>query len=69
MADYCKQCSESIFGEDYGELKGISTESDTYMDWYADVICEGCGYIQVDHDGVCVHHNEKGHKNAPVLGD
>lgn len=54
MADFCKQCSISSFGEDYGDLKGLSTDADTAKEMYPIVICEGCGPIQVDHDGVCV---------------
>lgn len=42
MSDYCKQCNESIFGEDYGDFKGETG-------W---VLCEGCGEsIKVDLEG------------------
>lgn len=54
MADFCKQCSTAIFGEDFRELAGLSTADDTAQGLYALVICEGCGYTQVDHDGACV---------------
>lgn len=54
MADFCKLCSEDIFGEDYGDLKGLSSVEDTAKGMYAVVICEGCGPTQVDHNGVCV---------------
>jgi hypothetical protein len=51
MADFCKECSIEIFGEDFGDLANISTPEDTEKELYACVICEGCGYIQVDHTG------------------
>ena len=54
MADFCKECSILMFGTDYRELAGISTEADTKNGLFANVICEGCGFIQVDHDGKCV---------------
>lgn len=57
MADFCKQCSEYHFGQDYHDLKGLSTEEDTKNGLYADAICEGCGFIQVDHEGKCVTHD------------
>lgn len=62
MADFCKQCSIEIFGEDFGDLRGLSTPGDTEQGLYAVVICEGCGGTQVDHEGKCVSdHCLKGH--------
>lgn len=61
MADFCKQCSISHFGEDYGDLKNpLPLEPDYF--WPA--LCEGCGVIQVDSDGACVSEDclENGHK-------
>ena len=52
MADFCKQCSEK-----YGinnDFKGLSTPKDTNNKLYCVVLCEGCGYIQVDHTGKCI---------------
>lgn len=50
MADFCKQCSEELFGEDFGDLKGLCTEGD-----FVQTICEGCGFdCVVDHEGRCV---------------
>jgi len=54
MARFCKQCSIDIFGEDFKELAGITTEEDWKSGMAAVVICEGCGSIQVDPDGNCV---------------
>ena len=54
MADFCKECSIEVFGEDFGDLKGLCDEG--YMSL---AICEGgCGdevhMIFVDHNGVRV---------------
>lgn len=54
MADYCQQCSLEIFGEDFKELAGITTAENEHDKEYAVVLCEGCGPIQVDNDGVCL---------------
>lgn len=66
MADFCKQCSEEYFDKDYGDLKGLISEEEVKKGMAAVVICEGCGAIQVDHEGVCQGrclnptHKEKG---------
>ena len=54
MADFCKQCSIKEFGEDFQDLAGFSTETDTKDGLFPVVMCEGCGPIQVDHTGKCV---------------
>lgn len=54
MADFCKECSVEMFGKDFEELAGLSTEKDTAAGLFPVVICEGCGPIQVDHTGKCV---------------
>lgn len=64
MADFCKQCSENTFGEDFCDLAGITTNVNTRHKEYASVICEGCGPTLVDHTGQCVnpeclHHHGK----------
>lgn len=55
MADFCKQCSTKNFGEDNGDLRGLSTDSHTKDELFAHVICEGCGVTLVDHEGRCVN--------------
>jgi len=50
MADFCKQCSEALLGEDFGELRGLCGEGQT-----VEVLCEGCGPTIVNEDGVCVN--------------
>jgi hypothetical protein len=57
MADFCKQCSIDMFGEDFGDLAGITTEEDTANNRFVLVICEGCGPTDVDHTGKCVSGN------------
>lgn len=49
MADFCKECSEEIFGEDLGDLTDLCKENEMIS-----VLCEGCGYIYVDHKGIRV---------------
>lgn len=54
MADFCKQCSIDIFGEDFRELANITTPEETAKELYAHVLCEECGPILVDHNGIKV---------------
>ena len=54
MADFCRQCSLANFGEDYGDLAGITTEVNEKNNFYCVVLCEGCGAIQVDSKGNCI---------------
>jgi hypothetical protein len=54
MADFCKQCSEELFGKDFGDLKGLISEEEVKKGFGAVVICESCGYTLVDHEGRCV---------------
>jgi hypothetical protein len=54
MADFCKQCSIATFGSDYKDFHRLSTPEDTEKGLYCWVLCEGCGDIQVDHDGACI---------------
>lgn len=67
MADFCKQCSISEFGEDFRDLAigddlrpdsdlAAAKPTDRYL-----VLCEGCGLLDgrqphtvVDKDGTCV---------------
>lgn len=57
MADFCRQCSLRIFGQDFGDLKHLVTEEQANEDKCADVICEGCGPTQVNRRGDCVNHD------------
>ena len=60
MADFCKDCSEELFGRDCGDLKGLITEDQWKEGYAAPVICEGCGYTYVDHEGKRVQPSEDG---------
>jgi len=49
MSEYCKQCSEVVFGYDRKDFFELCEDSG----WLV-VLCEGCGPIQVDRNGECV---------------
>lgn len=68
MSDFCKQCSKDVFGEDFGDMAKISTPEDTAKGLYASVLCEDCGYIQVDHEGNCITHDRKEHHGFTATG-
>ena len=53
MADFCVQCAEEM-GFPTSDLAGITASEDAARGLYCVVICEGCGFIQVDHEGRCV---------------
>lgn len=53
MTDFCKQCSLDAFGEDFGDLEGITSKDDWAKGKAVAVFCEGCGPIQVDPAGNC----------------
>lgn len=59
MADFCKECSIELFGEDYGDLKGIGdgTPLEPGYGWTA--LCENCGPILVDDEGRRIDKKEK----------
>lgn len=72
MADFCKQCSISNFGEDFGDLKEVTKKEVWEKEHKAVlVICEGCGFVQVDPDGNCLSqdclcsHGKKYRKEHP----
>ena len=51
MADFCKECSEKLLGEDFRDLAYIVSEEQYLRGKAANVLCEGCGWIVVDHNG------------------
>lgn len=53
MADFCYQCAEEL-GFPTTDLANISTKEDTTNNMFATVLCEGCGFTQVDHEGKCI---------------
>lgn len=54
MASFCKQCSEDLLGEDYGDMAEIVSEEEEAKGLMALVLCEGCGPIQVNRAGECL---------------
>lgn len=49
MADFCRQCSEKIFKEDFADLAGLCDQKQCAV-----VICEGCGPTYVNYRGECI---------------
>lgn len=57
MADYCRQCSHDHLGmprDCKGDFHGITKPEDWAQGLSVPVICEGCGFIQVDPEGFCI---------------
>jgi hypothetical protein len=54
MADFCRDCSLEMFDKDFRDLAclGDGSKLQPGMGWHC--ICEGCGFILVDDDGVCI---------------
>lgn len=46
MADFCKDCSIELFGEDFNDFAGLCKENEMIY-----VLCEGCGWVYVNHFG------------------
>lgn len=55
MADFCKECSIEVFGEDCGDLAGLCEDDECIA-----VLCEHCGFILVDHTGLNVRGGYSG---------
>ena len=55
MADFCYDCTEELFGQQYApknDMSGlVSREEYEQHGITAKVLCEGCGFIEVDHRG------------------
>lgn len=56
MADFCKQCSISVFGEDFGDLHNLGgRDAKPLEDGYGyPALCEGCGPTLTKEDGTCI---------------
>lgn len=57
MADFCKACSEELFGKDYRNLAGLTGPEEWKKGYAVLTICEGCGFIQVTPEGECATDN------------
>lgn len=52
MSEFCLQCSKRLGApEGWSDFEKIVEEGIT-----TEVLCEGCGYIRVDHNGRCLTH-------------
>ncbi len=55
MADFCYDCTEELFGQQYAKDNDmasiVSREEYEQHGITAKVLCEGCGFIEVDHRG------------------
>lgn len=76
MADFCRQCTIDLFGDDLGDkndMIGLTTEADTAEGMGTAVLCEGCGYTLVDHTGKCLgcekHPDATGQDNDEASRD
>lgn len=71
MADFCKQCSDYMFGpdRDFEDMAGLSKPEDTAQGLYVTVLCESCGAIQVDHTGRCISHTDEQHTHIARTGE
>jgi len=61
MADFCRRCSEELFGKEYADSILIDIEDDEFLI----LLCEGCGRnVRVDNKGnvlecnTCIYGNE-----------
>lgn len=53
MADFCEQCAKDL-GLPSGDFRGITKKRDYRKGLACVVLCEGCGIIQVDPNGLCI---------------
>ena len=55
MADFCLDCSNFLFGGKTNgaecDFAGLLTKEEVEQGLVVTVVCEGCGFIQVDHNG------------------
>jgi hypothetical protein len=61
VADFCKQCSVELFGEDTKDLAGLISQEDAANGLGALAICEDCGNpagILVNDKGECLGGND-----------
>jgi hypothetical protein len=52
MAEFCTECAKELFGKDIdSDFKGILPKEEFKKGQILSVLCEGCGYIYVNHLG------------------
>ena len=64
MADFCQQCSQEMFGEDFKELANMGDDTPLKPGWGYQVLCEGCGPTLVDNDGKCIADCDLHHEST-----
>ena len=66
MADFCSQCVKAVLHEDptLNDFVGIAEEGKTVR-----VLCEGCGYTEVNAAGNCVGACDAQHFRGQRGGD
>lgn len=67
MADFCRQCSIDHFGRDFRELADFTSIEENEKGIFANVLCEGCGFIQVDAEGNCVTKGCVGNHSGSLM--
>jgi len=63
MAEWCKQCSDGMFGEDrpdYPTFDEVAKPGYGY-----DCLCEGCGPTAVNEKGECIYPSCSKHGDNP----
>ena len=58
MAEFCNACAKKLFNGP-GDFAGLTDEESWNIGRAACVICEGCGFIQVDPEGNCASYDCK----------
>ena len=52
MAEFCTECAKELFGNEIeSDFKGILPKEQFEKGQILSVLCEGCGYIYVNHLG------------------
>ena len=47
MADFCYDCTVKLFGEEFeNDFQGLCSDQESIQ-----VLCEGCGFVEVNSDG------------------
>lgn len=60
MANFCYDCTFHLFGDgSRNDFVGMLSEEDVTKGYLVTVLCEGCGYIMINHDGKKIKTIEK----------
>ena len=52
MADFCYDCTDHLIGDgSRNDFVGMLSEEDVAKGYLVTVLCEGCGYIMINHNG------------------